>query len=54
MKTKNIKRDSIAFDEVAIIEKLKNTQQIKSETSRLADDLSFLPPDKYDNLLNSI
>jgi len=54
MKTKNIKRDSIAFDEVAIIEKLKNTQQIKSETSRLADDLSFLPPDKYDNLLNKL
>jgi len=54
METNNIKTDSIAFDEDVIIEKLKNTPQIKSEASRLADDLSFLTPERYDYLLNKL
>jgi len=54
MKTKNIKADSIAVDGDAIIKKLKGTPQIKSETSRLAVDLSFLTPERYDYLLNKL
>jgi len=54
MKTKNINADLVVFDEDAIVEKLKDTQQIKSEVSRLADDLSFLSPERYDFLLNKL
>jgi len=54
MKTNKKKTDSMKFNEDAIIKKLNNIQRIKSEASKLADDLSYLTPDQYDYLLNKL